>query len=252
MTKRHLILRLDAPLMSFGGVAIDQLGVIDTWPHSSLLTGLIGNALGYRRTDRDALQALQDRLIFACRADREGERLRDFQTADLKKNEKGWTTRGQPEGRSGSNKTYAGKHIRHRDYWADRIVTVALRLEPREAEPELDRIAEALAAPARPLFIGRKPCLPAAPLLAGEQEGESALDAVSRFPVLLIGESAGRRTKSAEYLACAPAHDPPHPFVAGQLREVRVSGRRDWMSDGHGGEQRWREGRLAAPCTETP
>ena len=46
MTKRHLILRLDAPLMSFGGIAIDQFGVIDTWPHSSLLTGLIGNAWG--------------------------------------------------------------------------------------------------------------------------------------------------------------------------------------------------------------
>ena len=250
MTKRHLILRLDAPLMSFGGVAIDQLGVIDAWPHASLLTGLIGNALGYRRTDRGALQALQDRLVFACRADREGERLRDFQTADLSKNEKGWTTRGQPEGRSGGSKTYAGKHIRYRDYWADRIVTVALRLEPTEAEPALDRIAEALAAPVRPLFIGRKPCLPAAPLLAGEREGGSALDAISRFPVL-TGESAGHRREPADYLACAPAHDPPHSFVADRFRELRVSGRRDWMSDGHGGEQRWREGWLAAPYTDT-
>lgn len=251
MTKRHLILRLDAPLMSFGGVAIDQLGVIDAWPHASLLTGLIGNALGYRRTDRGALQVLQDRLVFACRADREGERLRDFQTADLKKNEKGWTTRGQPEGRSGGSKTYAGKHIRHRDYWADRIVTVALRLEPTEAEPALGRIAEALAAPVRPLFIGRKPCLPAAPLFAGEQEGESALDAVSSFPVP-IGENTGRRREPADYLACAPAHDQPHAFVADQFREVRISGRRDWTSDAHGGEQRWWEGRVAAPCTETP
>ena len=190
--------------------------------------------------------------MFACRADREGERLRDFQTVILEPNEEGWTTRGQPEGRRDAKRTDVRTHIRYRDYWADRIVTVAVRLEPTGAEPDLDRIAEALAAPVRPLFIGRKPCLPAAPLLAGEQEGESALDAVSRFPVLLIGESAGRRTKSAEYLACAPAHDPPYPFVADQLREVRVSGRRDWTSDGHGGEQRWREGRLAAPCTETP
>ena len=251
MTKRHLILRLDAPMVSFGGVVIDQLGVIDAWPHASLLTGLIGNALGCSRTDRGALQALQDRLVFACRADREGERLRDFQTVALEPNEEGWTTRGHPEGRRDAKRTGVRTHIRYRDYWADRIVTVALRLEPREAEPELERVAEALAVPMRPLFIGRKPCLPAAPLLAGEQEGESALDAVSRFPAL-SGESAGRRPKPAEYLAFAPAHDPPHPFVAGQLREVRVSGRRDWTSDGHGGEQRWREGRVAAPCTETP
>ena len=251
MTKRHLILRLDAPLMSFGGVAIDQLGVIDAWPHVSLLTGLIGNALGYRRTDPGALQALQDRLVFACRADREGERLRDFQTVALEPNEEGWTTRGQPEGRRDAKRADTRTHIRYRDYWADRIVTVAMRLEPTGAEPDLDRIAEALAAPVRPLFIGRKPCLPAAPLLAGEQEGDSGLDAVSSFPVL-IGENAGRRREPADYLACAPAHDQPHAFVADRFREVRVSGRRDWTSDAHGGEQRWWEGRVAAPCTEVP
>ena len=251
MTKRHLIVRLDAPLMSFGGVAIDQLGVIDAWPPASLLTGLIGNALGYRRTDRGALQALQDRLVFACRADREGERLRDFQTVTFEPNEEGWTIRGRPEGRRDAKRTDVRTHIRYRDYWADRIVTMAIRLEPTGAKPALDRIAEALAAPVRPLFIGRKPCLPAAPLLVGEREGDSALDAVSRFPVL-TGESVARRREPADYLACAPVYDPPHSFVADRFRELRVSGRRDWMSDGHGGEQRWREGRLAAPCTEMP
>ena len=78
MKKDHLILRLDTPLMSFGGVVIDNFGETDDWPSASLLVGIIGNALGYRRTDREDLQALQDRLVFACRADCEGERLRDF------------------------------------------------------------------------------------------------------------------------------------------------------------------------------
>lgn len=249
MTTRHLILRLDAPLMSFGGVAIDQIGVIDAWPHTSQLTGLIGNALGYKRTDQTTLQALQDRLVFACRADRDGELVRDFQTVTLQPNEEGWTTRGQPEGRRDGHKTETRTHIRHRAYWADRIVTVALRLTPAEAEPDIDRVAEALAAPVRPLFIGRKPCLPAAPLLVGECEGESALDAVSRFPVL-AAEGSRHRQEPVDYLAFAPAHDQPHHFKEDRFREVRVSGRRDWMSDGHGGEQRWREGRLAEPCTE--
>ena len=249
--KRHLILRLDAPLMSFGGVAIDQHRPTDAWPHTSLLTGLIGNALGYRRTERDALQTLQDRLVFACRADREGERMRDFQTVTFEPNEEGWTTRGKPEGREDANKVKARTHVRYRDYWADRIVTVALRLEPAGEEPGLDQIAQALTTPARPLFIGRKTCLPAAPLLVGKQEGESALDAMARVPVER-GESAGGRAQPTQYLACAPAHDPPHPFVDGHLREWRASGKRDWRSDAHGGEQRWREGHVRAPSGEGP
>ena len=42
-----LILRFDAPLMSFGGPMVDHNGVVQDFPPTSLLTGLIGNALGY-------------------------------------------------------------------------------------------------------------------------------------------------------------------------------------------------------------
>ena len=239
--KRHLLLRLDAPLMSFGGVAIDNLGVSDVWPSASLITGLLGNALGLRRTDVDALQALQDRLVFACRADRKGERLTDFQTADLDHADAGWTTEGHPEGRAGDAKKYNAPHIRHRDYWADRIVLVALRLEPEDLKPGLDVLARALENPARPLFVGRKPCLPATPVFAGWVEGKSALDAISRVPIKEAGESG------APLNAFSPAHDHPHPFLDGQFREIRMSGARNWASDTHGGTQRWFEGRLACP-----
>ena len=245
VTKPHLILRFDAPLMSFGGVVIDNLGISDAWPSASLLAGLVGNALGFRRTDRDALQDLQDRLVFACRADQEGEQLRDFQTAELLHRDKGWTTRGQPEGREGGGKTYLGKHIRYRDYWADRIITVAMRLEPAERSPDQARIAEALNTPTRPLFIGRKPCLPAAPLFVGWNDGASSLDAVSRVPAP-TPQNERRERDPNDFAAFAPAHDVPHPFVEKQFREVRVSGRRNWPTDVHGGEQRWLEGRVPA------
>ena len=239
--KRHLLLRLEAPLMSFGGVAIDNLGVSEAWPSASMIAGLLGNALGLRRTDENALQALQNRLVFACRADREGERLTDFQTADLNHGDVGWTTQGSPEGRTGGAGTYQGKHIRHRDYWADRIVLVALRLEPEDLKPGLDDMERALGGPARPLFIGRKPCLPAVPVFAGWSDGESALAALSRVPVREAGEP-GRPLN-----AFAPARDDPYPFLEGQFREIRVSGARNWASDTNGGTQRWFEGRLAYP-----
>ena len=178
---RHLILNLESPLMAFGGETIDNLGVIRWFPAASMLTGLFANALGWRRTERERHQRLQDRLIFAARIDREpagGVRLTDFQTAQLGANDRGWTTRGQPEGRAGGANTYDSPHLRFRDYFADMRVTVALRLEPAGNGPTLHDLSDALQEPARALFIGRKPCLPTTSLFGDFSEGDTALAAL--------------------------------------------------------------------------
>ena len=102
----HLVLNLESPLMAFGGETIDNLGVIRWFPAVSMLTGLLANALGWRRVYRERHQDLQDRLVFAARIDREpavGVRLTDFQTAQLGANDKGWTTRGAPDERVGAS-----------------------------------------------------------------------------------------------------------------------------------------------------
>ena len=237
---RHLILRLDTPLMSFGDVAIDASGPTSPWPHGSQIAGLIANALGWKRTEPDRIQRLQDRLVFACRTDREGERAQDYQTAQIAHADQGWTTRGVPEGRAGGAGTYKGAHIRHREYWAGRAVTVALRVKPDPGTPGLEQIREALLRPARPLFIGRKPFLPATPLVAGSAEGDSALACLVRWPA-----DSDPRTSTPAAMACAPADDPPHPFLDGQSRNITRHGRRDWHNDTHAGQQRWMEGRIA-------
>src|SRR5215813_9680694 len=46
---RHLILRLEAPLMSFGGDMIDANGPTLDFPLASLVIGLMANALGWTR-----------------------------------------------------------------------------------------------------------------------------------------------------------------------------------------------------------
>ena len=175
--------------MAFGGETIDNLGVVRPFPAASMLTGMFANALGWRRIEREAHERLQRRLVFAARIDREpagGYAMRDFQTAQLGASDRGWTTRGRPEGRAGGAATYNSPHLRYRDYYADMRVTVALRLDSGSGagmtvvegagmtagrgkeqmdEPTLDGLAAALDEPARPLFIGRKPCLPSARLL---------------------------------------------------------------------------------------
>jgi CRISPR system Cascade subunit CasD len=181
---RWLVIRLEAPLLAFGGVTIDHIGITRDFPAASMLTGLLANALGWQRTDWQAHQALQDRLIFAARRDRENATgiLTDMQNAQLEKNDRGWTTYGTPEGRAGAS--YMAPHRRQRDYHADACVTVVLRLEPAAISPDVDAIVAALDYPARPLFIGRKPCLPSSPLSVGTVNAPSAYEALRSIPAV--------------------------------------------------------------------
>jgi len=221
-----LLLRLEAPLMAFGGVAIDNIGQTDQLPSASLLTGLLGNALGYKRSEGNRLQALQARLRYAVRADRRGHMLQDFQTARLAKDDKAWTTRGTPAGRDGGAKTYASPHIRYRQYHADASVIVAMSLEPEAESPRPADCATALNAPARPLFIGRKPCLPSEPLLVDIMEADSLVDALQQIP-----------------LSEAPKTEKVWLYQRNELNEsadlIRLSGRRDWANDVHQGTEYW-------------
>lgn len=179
---RWLVLKLEAPLIAFGGVTIDQVGVTRDFPALSMLTGIFANALGWRRTDWEKHQSLQDRLVFAARRDREHAAglLTDTQNAKLKKNDKGWTTWGVPEGRDGAS--YSAPHRRKRDYHMDLQVHIVLRFEPEEPGPDLDQIAEALDHPARPIFIGRKSCLPTVRLNAGFVVAATAFEALQKVP----------------------------------------------------------------------
>ena len=180
--RRHLVLKLASPLIAFGGEAIDNLGVIRDFPALSMLTGLLANALGWDRSEAARHNRLQERLRMGCvLSPGTQQRVQDFQTAQLGKDDKAWTTWGSPEERAGGAGTYAGPHLRWRDYHADLTAWVAFTLVPADEAPTLATIASALDKPARPLFIGRKPCLPTDRLLAGWQDAadvRSALQAI--------------------------------------------------------------------------
>lgn len=213
---RWLHLRLTAPLLSFGGVTIDHVGPTRDFPSASALTGLFANALGWRREEGALHQALQDRLEFGALIAREGRLLTDNQNAKLEANDRGWTTWGRPDERAGA--TYDSPHRRRRDYLADHDCRVVLRLAPGDG-PDIDALAEALDRPARPLFIGRKPCLPSAPLFAGWVEGEDACAALAALNL------SGRALWPAE--------------SGSDLADLR-----NWVTGLHGGSRRVAEGRL--------
>lgn len=237
-----LALVLEAPLLAFGGVRIDHVGITRDFPAASMLTGLLANALGWQRTDWKKHQALQDRLVFAARRERENPAglLTDTQNARLEKTENGWTTFGIPEGRDGAS--YGAPHRRLRDFHMDTRVTVALRLQPAREEPDLDVLARALERPARPLFIGRKPCLPATGLFAGFVVAGTAFEALRRLP---LGEDADAGPPSHVMRAIWPLGEGPVDGAEVE-RIVELPDLRNWRTGLHGGARKVVEGRIRA------
>ncbi|MYA01030.1 MAG: type I-E CRISPR-associated protein Cas5/CasD [Chloroflexi bacterium] len=247
---RHIIINLEAPLMAFGGETIDNLGVVRPFPAASMLTGMFANALGWRRTDRQKHQDLQDRLAFAARIEREpagGLSMQDYQTVKMGDTidiplggwTVGWTTRGEPEkrgGQLGSRGSGPFTHIRYRDYYADMRVTVALRLRDvgDSDAPTLDELAPALEYPKRPLFIGRKPCLPSAPLFGGFGEGETCLAALLNAPLVYPDEAPPNVRMQW--------HDREGVDSVKASRIQMLTDERNWVSGLHGGGRLAHEG----------
>ena len=231
---RHLLIRLSSPLIAFGGETIDNYGVIRDFPALSMVTGLIANALGWDRGDDALHNRLQERLRMGTRLEAPGSRLTDFQTAQLGANDKAWTTWGTVEERRGGAASYNSPHLRYRDYHADLTALLALRLEPAQDSPTLEEVAQALDRPQRPLFIGRKPCLPVGRLVAGWVDAESVLEVLQLAP---LDNAAGSLRVQ-------------WPDGEGQLpgdRLVDVCDERNWTSGVHGGWRPVREGLINSP-----
>lgn len=228
-----LMLRFDAPLMSFGAVVVDQLNPTWRFPGASMLTGLLGNALGWDHRQTLQLQSLQQRLRFAARWDAEPEPLTEYQTVDLGQDfmqDTGWTTRGRREDR-GTGDATRGTHQRWRDHWANGVLTLAIALNDAlddAGEPSLQALEAALLAPARPLFIGRKPCLPAGPIFLGRRQASGVRQALAAEPLAEIGPRHRARRVSAIW---------PLDEGDGVQHEERYD-LRDWAHNIHRGSQR--------------
>ena len=224
----HLLMRLEAPLMSFGTTAVDHRRPVQPWPAVSMLTGLLANALGWQREQAADLDRLQARLRWAARIDRPGFALNDFQTAQLGKSDKGWTTRGTVEERAGGADAYNSPHLRSRDYRSVASVLVALRLEPADEVPTLQDLAAALDHPARPLFLGRKGCLPATRIGLGLVQAADAVVALQQVAGLSDGVAPEH---AAIYFNAGAA-----PAAPG-LRVHHSSDERRFALDVHAGRQ---------------
>jgi CRISPR system Cascade subunit CasD len=233
-----LLLRLDAPLMSLGGPAVDSHRVVQRFPSLSLLTGLLANALGLDHREGERIGLLQSRLRYAVRCDRTGQPVMDYQTVDFSQssfNDTGWTTRSVPELRTGGEAS-DGTHIRIRDLLADAVFTVALTLVPERSGPTRNDLRGALVAPARPLFIGRKHCVPSGPILLGTDTADSL------HAGLVRAKRIGQREQTDFPSGMLPGWWPDEDREPPGDQILAVTDSRDWFNGIHVGQRRIRAG----------
>ncbi|MFB6351788.1 MAG: type I-E CRISPR-associated protein Cas5/CasD, partial [Bradymonadaceae bacterium] len=130
---------------------------------------------------------------------------------------------------------------RERDYWVDSAHTVAVTLDASSRGPTIDDLANAIREPERPLFIGRKTCLPATRMYRGRIEADTLSGALQRAPL------PDRADDGPDYRAwwpCEPGGDPEADMAK------PVTDRRDWENQIHVGERWIAEGTITVEPTE--
>ena len=108
------------------------------------------------------------------------------------------------------------------------------RAQPRHAlDGGADELADALDRPTRPLFIGRKSCLPSCRVFAGWQEADNMLHAL---------QSAQLPEQTLRFRVQWPDGE---GTLAGD-RQIDLCDERNWVSGVHGGWRPVREGSFTA------
>lgn len=159
---RGLVLRLAGVLQSWGTAGTFHHRDTAPFPTRSALIGMFAAAQGRTRDTALAPYDLPGRpchtdLVFTCRIDRPGTVFRDFHTAGG-----GY---GHKKGLRTSSGAYRSQKkstlVTHRDYLTDAVFTLAVQ----GPAPLLAHIADTLTAPVFSPYLGRRWCLPDAPLV---------------------------------------------------------------------------------------
>ena len=159
-----LIFQLQAPLSSWGDMAVGEYRPSADYPSQSAIHGLLGAALGIDRADDTMQHALRSSVRIAIGVLDQGTLLRDFHTAqvpsrtDLKKRPHA-TRRDELLVPKADLNTI----LSTRDYLQNAASLVALQ-GCADAHYPLARLAAALTKPRFVLYLGRKSCPLAVPL----------------------------------------------------------------------------------------
>ncbi|MGQ3892057.1 type I-E CRISPR-associated protein Cas5/CasD [Legionella sp. CNM-4043-24] len=176
----HLVIRLYAPLASWGQAAVGGTRPTSVNPTRSALIGLLGAALGVHRDNAIQQDILQQSVSFAVKQLMPTCLLRDFHTIQVpsKGKQKFFTRKMELDVKD------LNTILSSRDYRCDGLWVVAITLTPN-AQYTLETLMYALIRPKNHLYLGRKSCplaVPLSPKIIQTETLKEALD--SEFPPL--------------------------------------------------------------------
>lgn len=157
----YLLLRLYGPLASWGEIAVGESRHSAVHPSRSALLGLLGAALGIDRSDEAGQQALSRGYRFAIKLECAGSPLRDYHTIQVGVAPRKFQFRSRRQELAADK---VDTILSAREYRCDSLALVAVEALA-DAPADLEELAEALRRPHFPLYLGRKSCPLAVPLL---------------------------------------------------------------------------------------
>lgn len=166
----HLVFRLYAPMASWGEAAVGETRPTATYPGRGAILGLVGAALGIRRDDDEGQLSLRQSLRIAVKQRSPGLLLRDYHTVQVPPSQSKVRYRSRREELS-VPKDALNTILSTRNYRCDGLWVVAIRLTA-EATWTLNELKAALEKPRFTLFLGRKACPLAAPLVPAVIEAD--------------------------------------------------------------------------------
>lgn len=179
----YLLLRLYGPLASWGEIAVGESRHSAVQPSRSALLGLLGAALGIERMDDAGQQRLTQGYRFGIKLESAGSPMRDYHTVQV----------GVPprkfQFRSRRQELAADKLdtiLSTREYRCDSLALVAVEALPG-APADLEQLAQALRHPRYTLYLGRKSCPLALPLVPKRVSAANLCEALDKveLPSLL-------------------------------------------------------------------
>lgn len=168
-----LLLRLAAPMQSWGVDSKFEFRQTRREPSKSGVIGMLAAALGCMRNE---LPEALLKLRMSVRVDQEGQLLEDFHTVH--------GIFADEIGRIGLKEDGTPSPARNRDfitrrqYLCDAVFLVALECDDASY---LQKLAEAVCSPVYPLFLGRRSCPPTLPIVL-EVSTQDALSMLTTYP----------------------------------------------------------------------
>lgn len=160
-----LLLRLAGPLQSWGLGSQFNRRETRPEPTKSGIVGLLAAAQGLRRGE-DITDLL--RLDLGIRVDQPGSLLRDYHTVSDYRGRPLLSASVSAKGKQKPTSPLKYTHVTQRYYLQDAVFVAAVG-GPREL---IDALADAVRAPAFPLALGRRSCVPVGPLVIGVRDGD--------------------------------------------------------------------------------